>query len=59
MAAHTNDMSKVQQQVARVRDILAKSRETLDYKIESARVDFIEEVLELHASRGSSNATNE
>ena len=59
MAAHTNDMSEVQQQVARVRDILAKSRETLDYKIESARVDFIEEVLELHASRSSSNTTNE
>jgi hypothetical protein len=51
-------MSKVQKQLARVRGILAKSRETLDYKIESARVDFTEEALGIrlpaHTYRGES-----
>jgi len=49
-------MSKVQQQLARVRGLLAKSRETLDYKIESARVDFIEEALGIMAQQGISKA---
>jgi transcriptional regulator with XRE-family HTH domain len=49
-------MSKVQQQLARVRGILAKSRETLDYKIESARVDFTEEALGIMAGQGISKA---
>lgn len=49
-------MSKVQQQLARVRGILARSRDTLDYKIESARVDFIEEVLAIMAEQGISKA---
>jgi transcriptional regulator with XRE-family HTH domain len=49
-------MSKVQQQLARVRGILAQSRETLDYKIESARVDFTEEALGIMAEQGISKA---
>ena len=44
-------MSKARQQLARVRGILARSRDTLDYKIESARVDFTEEALEIMARR--------
>jgi len=49
-------MSKVQQQLARVRGILDRSRKTLDYKIESARVDFIEEALGIMAAQGISKA---
>ena len=49
-------MSKVQQQLARVRGILDRSRKTLDYKIESARVDFIEEALAIMAAQGISKA---
>lgn len=49
-------MSKVQQQLARVRGILDRSRKTLDYKIESARVDFIEEALATMAAQGISKA---
>lgn len=49
-------MSKARQQLARVHGILARSRDTLDYKIESARVDFTEEALEIMARQGIGKA---
>jgi transcriptional regulator with XRE-family HTH domain len=49
-------MSKARKQLARVRDILTRSRDTLDYNIESARVDFTEEALEAMARHGIGKA---
>lgn len=54
MQSASSDTSKAQQQLARVRDILSKSRETLDYKIESAQVDFTEKVLSAMDEKGIS-----
>lgn len=56
MQSASSEISKAQQQLARVRNILSKSRETLDYKIESAQVDFTEEVLSTMAEKGISEA---
>lgn len=56
MQSASSDTIKAQQQLARVRDILSKSRETLDYKIESAQVDFTEKVLSAMDEKGISEA---